>query len=78
MTLSFSNLINFILRVSPISSAINIIFAICMLILGIYLNKNNQHSSKEKKIGAIVCISFSVLSTLSAIINVFFIFTLSN
>ncbi|MBU5307659.1 hypothetical protein KQI18_07660 [Clostridioides mangenotii] len=73
-----SNVIDFILRFTPILITVNIVFAIVMMFFSYYISINNKEFSKIKRIGSIICFIISILSAASAIINSIFAFMLSH
>lgn len=73
-----SNVIDFILRFTPILITVDIVFAIVMMFFSYYISINNKEFSKIKRIGSIICFIISILSAASAIINSIFAFMLSH
>ena len=75
---SFSNLIDFIIKASPILITAHIVFAIAMILVGFSLATTNKSSSKGKHIGSIVCFVLGSLGATFALINAIFIYMMSS
>lgn len=70
----FWRIIDFLKETAPFFIAMDIIVAIFLLILGLVLISKKNREQKTKRIGGMVCLSFSMLAFLGALSNAFFSF----